>query len=776
MDVGIISVILMAFILAGMLWGLIRGWKNSLIRLLEVVLCAFLAYFIAGSLADAFLSVDLTKYGFNIAGVQVTTIEETLANLIGTFEIVKEVIEVSPTLKSIIAILPLIIISLVLFIVLFFVIKFFVWIIHAIVGAVIRKKLKEQSEYNDDAVKRKNISRLIGAGVGVLQGIVCFAIVMCPISGVTYFLADEVRYIRQYSDGTLENETTVQASVYASEDGDNVNQLEVSLQEAEETLNAINRKFVGLTLFGYKPIAKGVVNGLTSFELNGVETSLTDEIDNVVKIYVRADKLVKIPIDSWTTEETATANEIIDLFFESPITGDITSEAVKEISTRWTDEDVSKQSFLGINKPRIEGDGQEVLDVFLRQLKADEKEDLKNELKVAVNVLDVAIRKNIINIAKSSTTIEDVIIPLSEEGVVEELIGAMVGGRAIKNSIPTAVQFGLHQMYPMLGVREEAYANLKISKASSEINWDAEKVYLDRVFCGLARTYLSLQKEGNVLEKLDYHSLALALENLRKSELLNSTLDNGSTLGKEITLVLLKSTHLEVLDGIDAVLNEVETSYENINFDSLLGTLKSSVELAQSMKELNSGEISELPKEQVTELLNGLTDDTTGKLVKDLTSPENLAGLGVDGDVASTVGSLIGAVVDYNTEVNASDSNENVAKMPTDEVGITNATEAFKDLADVVQTGVKNENVDEPTYRFFESKEELKSFILNLQKSPYVYSVSLSSSSTLGFKDDMNNTKLTDVEYGYLQELISEDSNTFKRSEMEKLFGYNSVN
>ena len=533
MDVGIISVISMAFILIGMILGLIRGWKNSLVRLLEIVLCAFIAYFVAGSIADAFLTLDLSKYGFNIAGVKVTTLEETLTSLISSIAVVKDVLEVSPTLKSVIAILPVVIISLILYIILFFVIKFLVWIIHAIVGAVIRKKAKQQSEYSDDDVKKKNVNRLIGAGVGVLQGLICFAIVMCPVAGVTYFLADEVKYIREYSEGKVSDDI-VNASVYANEIGIGKD----DIAEAQEDLNKINSKFRVLALFGYKPISTSLVNGLTSFELNGVETSLTNEVDNVVKIYVRADKLSKIPLDDWTAEETKIANEAIDLFFESPITGDIATEIVTEIADRWTSEDVSKYAILGINKPAIKGGGSEVFDVFLRQLKADEKEDLKNELKVAVNVLDVAIKKDIINIAKGSTTIDDVIVPISQEGVVEDLIGAMVGGRAIKNTIPTAIQFGLYQMYPLLGIGEETYANLKISKASSEINWDSEKVYLDRVFSGLARTYTSLQKEGEVLEKLDYQSLAQALENLRKSELLNSPLDNGSTLGKETSSAL----------------------------------------------------------------------------------------------------------------------------------------------------------------------------------------------------------------------------------------------
>ena len=770
MESGIISVILMAFILVGMMLGLIRGWKNTLVRLIEIVLCAFIAYIIAGSLADAFLALDLSKYGFNIAGVKVTTVEETLTSLISSISVVKEVLELSPTLKSVIAILPIVIISLVLFVVLFFVIKFLVWIIHAIVGAVIRKKLKEQSEYNDDDIQKKNVNRLIGAGIGVLQGIICFAIVMSPVAGITYFLADEVKYIREYSDGLIKDDV-VNASVYADE----TDAEKDDVAKAQEELNKVNSKFRGLALFGYKPISKGLVNGLTSFELNGVETSLTKELDNVVKIYVRAEKLSKIPLDSWTTEETKIANETIDLFFESPITGDIATEIVTDVADRWTSEDVSKYAILGINKPIINGGGSEVFDVFLKQLKADEKEDLKNELKVAVNVLDVAIKKDIINIAKESTTVDDVIVPISQNGVVEEFIGAMVGGRAIKNTIPTAIQFGLHQMYPLLGVREEAYANLKISKASSEINWDTEKVYLDNVFSGLARTYISLQKEGEILEKLDYQSLSLALESLRKSELLNSPLDNGSTLGKEITLVLLNSTYFDVLDGMDGLLNKIENDYENVNFANLLETLKSSVQLAQSMKDLQSGEITELPQDQIEGLLNGLTDDTTGKLVKDLTTPENLAELGVDEDSAKAVGSLIGAVVDYNSEVNSSEENENVVKMPTDQEGKDKATDAFRELVDVVQVGVKNEDEAEPEYKFFASKEEMRDFILKLQASPYVYAVSLSSSSTLGFKDDLNNTKLTEAEYGYLEELINEDPITYKQKDMDKLFGFGNM-
>ncbi len=762
MKTGLIGVICVALILIGMVFGFIRGWKNSLIRFAEVIVCAFISYFVASGLAGAFMSLDLSATGITVSGINVSTLEQTLTDLIGSISIVSELMDASPTLSAIVAIIPLLIVSMVLFVIVFFIIKFVAWIIHAIVGAIIRKKLKARDEYNDDADGKKIWGRLAGCGIGILQGIFCFAVIMIPVAGSTYFLADEVAYIRQYENGTIQENGAI-ASVYASEDTE-----KDDLKEAEETLNNINRRFRGLTLFGYKKISMNAVQGLTTFELNNVETSLTAEIDNVVKIYVRIDDMVETPVDKWTEKEITAGREAVELFFASPITGDIATEMIQSVAESWTEENTSGQTFVGVMKPEITDEGgQKVFDVFLNQLKTNQKEDMKGEFNAVLSVVEVAVDNEIIGVAKSSTTAEDVMGPVSKDGVVSDVIGAMAGGRAVRNTLPTLVQFGLDQMYPMIGVDESVYKDFKVTKASSEIDWETEKVYLGNAFTGLARTYLSLQKCGEVLSKLDYESLAFALDNLRASQLLSSQQANGNSLSKEITLAILHGAYLEHIDGMDGVLNSIEADYEHVNFYSLLRTLKASVELAESMQKVNDGHIDELPSEQVSDLLHGLQDETTGKLMKDLVSTDNLTGLGVDEAFANAVGSLVGAVVDYNAE--AEDVGDESIKMPTEQAGVDAATEAFKSLSNVVQSG--NVNAEATENRFFMSKEEMKNFILDLQKSPYVYQITLSQSQTLGFKDEIGNTKLTDTEYGYLEELMEEDSEAFKEREMVNIFG-----
>ena len=159
------------------------------------------------------------------------------------------------------------------------------------------------------------------------------------------------------------------------------------------------------------------------------------------------------------------------------------------------------------------------------------------------------------------------------------------------------------------------------------------------------------------------------------------------------------------------------------------------------------------------------------ELVKDLASSENLKGLGIDETTSITVGSLVSAVVDYNKNANSGGDNPEVQTMPTDAEGIGKATESFKDLADVVQTGISNSANTDAEYIFFASKEEMREFILSLQSSPYVYGVALSSGSTLGFTDMVGYTKLTDTEYSYLEELIEEDPVTFNEVKMKTIFG-----
>ena len=84
-----------------------------------------------------------------------------------------------------------------------------------------------------------------------------------------------------------------------------------------------------------------------------------------------------------------------------------------------------------------------------------------------------------------------------------------------------------------------------------------------------------------------------------------------------------------------------------------------------------------------------------------------------------------------------------------------------------VYSVIKNEDVG--THKFFNTKEELKSFLDEISKSPYVYNLTINNGVNLGFKVDSGKTNLDTTEYSWLTELISSEG--YNQTEMEKLFG-----
>lgn len=98
-------------------------------------------------------------------------------------------------------------------------------------------------------------------------------------------------------------------------------------------------------------------------------------------------------------------------------------------------------------------------------------------------------------------------------------------------------------------------------------------------------------------------------------------------------------------------------------------------------------------------------------------------------------------------------------------------------MFDVIKKG---EGADESAEtKYFATKEELQNFIKEMHKSNYLWNVSLLNSDKLGFKDvETNKTKLTEKEYQWATELLTETYNNgeadvayYTEVEMQKIFG-----
>lgn len=804
---GVVTVILASLIIIGMALGMLRGFTKSWIRLIIVLASAVLSYFLAGAVGSAIASIDISGMGKVVNGQSVSTISALVEEYLKSIKIVGDLIEGSPTIGKVISILPLAIINLVLFDVLFLLINFFSWIIFMIIFGIVNKKHKGDEE----KPKRKGLGVLFS----VMQSIIVFAVLFVPVMGMTYFISDQIEYATNYN-GELEQasvEGTASADeyrnemiVFAEEVANNETESNAE-EEITEKVKVVTDSleeswvFKVFKVFGYKKVTMALTDNLTQFEINEVETGLFNEVESVVKIGVRVDWLFggNRQISSWTTNDVKILREVVGKFFDSPIFGDISYELVNTVATKWTDETANNTEFLGYAKPNTSSDVETILNELFKGLKTDNKDDLENEFYAIIDTVNCLIEKDVLKLVSKNVDVVTFMEPIKNDKVVADVLTNLTHGNALSRTIPSVIQLGLNQMYKAVGVPQEDYDRLKINVSSSQINWTNESVVLDDLFSNLAKVYESITKEGDIKDTLDYDSLAVALEKMRDSSLLSKSMVDvqkeldttvvtyKSKLNKELTLTLLRCSDMATIDGMNAVIADIEAFYDEkdddgkykLDFKTLLSTLKYAVKISIDLSD------AKIDASDVAGLLKGLQDEVVSEIVKDAVTEklqseiEKLGGENVSETTA--VKNMVDAVVDYNKQANEHNGNSENAEnqlptMPTEKEELNQTAESAKELFNVIKKGESAKSSAETKY--FESKTDLQNFIQEMHKSDYLWQMSLKNSATLGFKDESGNTTLTATEYAWAEELINEkygeeenQKSYYTQAEMEQLFG-----
>ena len=202
----------------------------------------------------------------------------------------------------------------------------------------------------------------------------------------------------------------------------------------------------------------------------------------------------------------------------------------------------------------------------------------------------------------------------------------------------------------------------------------------------------------------------------------------------------------------------------------MLLTVKSSAQIAKDLEQIKNpeSEVNELNKEDVGNLLDGLTgDEATKEILKDLAKEESLENMGVDKPTAGAIGTLVDSVANYDTT--ASDA----VQPPSSDADVEKATSAVESLLGA-STNAKN---DSATFVFSDNKDEaqtkMKAFVDNLTSSPFIYAVTIQKGEELGFKTQ-SGTNLSNSEVEWLNEVLAAPENGYSattQQDVKEMFG-----
>ena len=467
------------------------------------------------------------------------------------------------------------------------------------------------------------------------------------------------------------------------------------------------------------------------------ETNLRSEAKVIAKVYNNYEKLKDVDIAKFSAQNEKDANQLIDDAFSSPIIGGITTELVTEVANVWTAAEPSE--FIGVAKPEMNQDLVETFDTLLMSLRTSSKDDFKNDLKVIVSTVKVAADYHVTE-KMTSTDTDTIVSVIGQDGCMETIIGTLASGKATKQAIPTLVEFGLSYGYKAVGLDG---VEAKVNKTADQVNWGREKVVLGNLFEGVSTTYLSTKQDGALINKLDFVGMAKVLNALRDSELLSDS-------SQEISVKLLSSKLTAGIDvGTLVSYIENDNTYQDMNFEVMLTTLKSSANIASDMKDIIAGssEVTELNPNDVGTFLNGLTsDDTTKDVLKDLASESNLQKAGADSKTASAVNGLVDSITNYDT------TQAGAVQVPTSTEDLQSATNAVEKVIKV-SSGANDLSTD---YIFgadeLTAKAGMTEFIETLLSSDFIYASTINGGESLGFKAG-ETSNLSVSEQGWLIEV-----------------------
>lgn len=368
-----VIVAFLVILLAGFLFGLIRGFNKSLVRILLVVAMLVLTFFIVPKITSAVMTLDISSWGVTIAGESVTSVGDIVVTLLDQIPQVADIAGTS-AYATIINVVPQMILNVVLFIVVFILLRLVSMIIYWIISGICFSKKKTEG---------KNKHRLLGSLVGLVQNFIIFLVILVPVVGTINILGD-IETLTNSPSAQVVSTTGTSVSDPAGEEPEDPSNNQVSpYQTIMDVKDAYNDAWVAKFLHAVKldNACMYIFNELTTVTEDNVEYNLRDEANSVANIVIDVVDLTKLGEFDLTKPEVIMAlNNIIDGCYNSKLAANLIDEVIPLATSKW----VNGETFCGLSKPVVEG-YEDVIDDLL--VKLGSSEDLRATLKSTVSLM-----------------------------------------------------------------------------------------------------------------------------------------------------------------------------------------------------------------------------------------------------------------------------------------------------------------------------------------------------------------------------------------------------
>lgn len=307
--VGLIfSIIGALFLIVGILWGLIRGLKKSLFRGLWIFGVALLTYFLTPVISNALCNIDISAFAsITIEGEEVTTVFETIRNILLKQEQIVEIINENPSLLPLLQQVVVLIINVFVFPILFWATKIVTYPIWAIISAIVFKKKQKTVINGKHMLVKAKKHRLAGMALGLVAGIMVMVVTLMPVIG-TINLIKKVDAV-EYS---------------ASETGEGIISSNVD-PEIMEFVDAYSDSILGTALkySGIEYLSNSMYEFLSTKKIDDQKVTLSRELELYVNLYNDLYNIQKTDFENLTQDSMSiflnSSENIVKRLFSSSL-------------------------------------------------------------------------------------------------------------------------------------------------------------------------------------------------------------------------------------------------------------------------------------------------------------------------------------------------------------------------------------------------------------------------------------------------------------------------
>lgn len=377
--------VFLVILLSGFLFGLVRGFNKSLVRIIMVIATLVIAFFITPSITKALMQADISNMNITINGETATSVGDIIVTLLNE---IPQISDISGTdaYANIINVVPQMILNVVLFLVVFLALRSFTMIIYWIIAGLCFSKKKTEG---------KNKHRLLGCLVGTVQNFIIFLAILVPVVGTINILGDiekiSVGYAQEQTSGgetTLASAEQPAEGESSSESGGTQSESQVSpYQTIQNVRVAYNNSWVAKFLHSVKldNACMYVFNELSTIEVQNGDTkeeyNLRQEANSFSYIIIDFQTLTNLgELDLAKPECIEALNKLIDSCYKSKLTAQLVDEVIPIATSAW----VNGETFCGFAMPVVSG-YEDVIKDLLTQVGTSQ--DIQTALKNTTQLL-----------------------------------------------------------------------------------------------------------------------------------------------------------------------------------------------------------------------------------------------------------------------------------------------------------------------------------------------------------------------------------------------------